>query len=112
MENVLQQLQQQMAALAAEVAKLKDKGQEDMSEDVVEESEDESLVGDMGWDKVLPAKAAKPQTEAAAQLTQLLSTPPPLSLLKVRDGEFVRFSQIPVNPPPRKNKVDFHLYQA
>ena len=67
METVLQQMQQQMAALAAEVAKLKDNGQEEMSEDPVEESDDESQVGDMGWDKVLPAKAIKPQTEAAAQ---------------------------------------------
>ena len=64
------------------------------------------------WDAVLQGRAVDPKSEPAAQLAQLLSTPPPLSLLKCREGEFVRFSSLPVTPPPRKNKVDFHLYQA
>ena len=128
MENAVQQLQQQMQALVGELQALKAlRGRAARVEDPtplevdVEVEDDEAEMEDdtkfldkeaLEWTDVLQGRAVAPKSEPAVQMAQLLSSPPPLSLLKHRDGEFARFSFLPVTPPPRKNKVDYHLYQA
>ena len=87
---------------------------EEMNQDWEEDwDEDENAKEkEVSWLNVLRTGALQPSSADSVALAKLLGEAPPLGQLKASTQGIRQFQGVPQTPTPRKNKIDFHLFQA
>ena len=74
--------------------------------------QDEPSVAAKSWDLVLKSQKMAVTSAHGKSLVSMLSDPPPLEKLKAAEHDAVHFLGVPETPGPRRNKIDFNLWQS
>jgi hypothetical protein len=77
-----------------------------------EEVETEDTRTAFNWSDVLHSTVLSPQSSDAVALGKLLGNPPPLGQLKATIQNLPQYQGVPTTAPPRKNRIDWNLFQA
>jgi hypothetical protein len=78
----------------------------------IEDEMDDDSEFPMGWQQLLGSKKTVATNATSVALVQLLENPPPLDSLEDKKSETSLYQGVPETPPPRRNRVDFSLWQG
>lgn len=107
----MEQVVEELKALRLEMENLK-KANADRNAAMAmdEEQEGPSDAEDPSWGRILMPTTVEPTQPSAQFLCQVLSSPPPIDKLKASEKVMPCYANIPLTPPPRKNRIDTQLY--